>query len=194
MEINDIPNDVRQEALSVIRKTKQYGQLAAAYQQHRMRNNITQASIVKKEMVNLEQKMLDAIAKNYKRETYPISAIVDGMSKEDRDDMNGYANAIMMMSDVLEVIISEMNQKMKIYKPDFHIQAFDRLYQLSKEAQRQVLHFDSKCSDTYSNNLFGTMSDELYEMIMNKAMKFCRKMNEHKERLKSQPKENEDVA
>ena len=176
-----ITKELKDEILKRVRTSKNYMRLSAAYQEYRMTGKYLQAKLVCKKMKEIEDKAFEEIIRNYKYEKREMTDIISPMSKEDRDIMNAYANGIIMISDVIEVMISEINQTVKKYHPDMMVTSFNELERLAKEAKKQVSFFDNTYKDEYVTNLFGTTADNLFEMVYNKAKSFVNKVKAHAE-------------
>ena len=189
-----ITKELRGEIMKRVRTSRAYMQLSAAYQEYRMKGHWNQARLVCQKMKKIEDDVLKEVVKNYKYEKREMTDIIAPMSSEDKERMNAYANGLIMMSDVIEVFISEINQTIKKYNPDMRLTSFNELRRLADEAKKQVVFFDDTYKDEYVSNLFGITADKLNEMIFNKAKSFCNKVKAHAEKTYKEIASNAEVA
>lgn len=194
MKREELPKDVEKMILKEIHGTEKYMKLAAAYQELRLRNKIMQAHALSKKMKEIEDQVFSEFLKETTAQRESMSNILSPMSEEDRTMMNSYANSLIMMADVIEVIIMEMNQKVKKYRPDMRIVMFDKLNHLCNECKKNVSMLDDTLKSDYATNLFGETADDLFEMVVNKAKSFCNKLKRYEERVNKKTPRDAEVA
>lgn len=194
MRREDLPADVQRMILEEIHKTEKFMSLQSTHYALKAKGKFMQAQLIAQKMREIEEKVFLEFLKETTKARECMSNILAPMSEEDRGCMNAYANALMLVSDVIEVLISEMNQMVKKYRPDMRVVTFDKLNILSKEAKKNVLSIDQTFKDEYAENLFGDTADKLYGLIYNQAKSFCTKINKHAETVNKKAKSPSKVA
>lgn len=184
LNINDIPQDVREQILRTLRETGEYKNLVKQRSRALMCGNPVKAMALGRKVTKLEQTLLEEYLKLCDWECKSIAQLRKSMSKEDEDLLNACGNAIIMLSDALETLIIESNSLLKKYHPGYRIEMFDKLNELAKEARKHVSMLDQYANDEFYTNTYGDTVDKLYEMILNKAKSFVRKMQRHETKSK----------
>lgn len=194
MRREDLPKDIQELVLKEIYATSKYMNLAATYQHHKAKGNMMQAMMAKKMMEEVENKVFEEFFKEAYRTKINMYEIMKEMSKEDQHTINSYANGIILLSDVLDNIITEMNQLVKRYKPDMVVTEFNKLNELTKKAKKTVYTFDMNAKEEYATDLFGATADNLFKMIINKSKSFVKKLGEYEKKNKNDKKVDDAVA
>ena len=194
MTREELPKDVQNMILDEIHKTEKFMKLASTYHALKIKGQFAQAHLINQKMREIEESVFREFLRETTKAREAMSNILSPMNEEDKASMNAYANGLMLLSDVIEVFVSEMNQIVKKYRPDMRVTSFDKINYLSKEAKKNVLLIDRTLKDEYMENLFGDTADKMFGLIYNQAKSFCTKLNKHAERVDKKAKSSSKVA
>lgn len=182
--IDDLPKGVQQEIRDSIRRDKQFMKVSDQWSALIKSGQYARAMEVKKLMDSIEEKTLNLYIKEYIREnTEPMINLLKHMTIEDVEEWNVNVNAIILLCDMVETLVSECNQTLHKYHPDYNLEMFDRINELGEEVHNQV-KFMSACTSMMYQTNFGDAADNIFEMVMNKSRAFSRRMirlNQEKE-------------
>ena len=179
----NIPDEQMQDILARIKNSTDYQKYVKKRAEHIRRGEMAQAMRVAKMMEQLEQRSIKYYIQSYYRHKEKVNDLLAVMPDKDQDMMAAYGDAIVMLSDVLETLIVETNQLLNKYHPEFQIEMFDKLAELSNEAKKQVRMLDTQSySDAYMS-LYGITTDKLTNMVINQAKSFVSKVKSNAERL-----------
>lgn len=186
LNINDIPQDVREQILSVLRNTEDYRKLVKKQSHELMIGNPIKAMELGYKIAKCEQATLEKYLEQCESEIKSFEELCKAMPEEDVHSLNVCSVALIMLSDLIETFIIESNQILKRTHPNFTLEMFDKLNELGKEARKHVSMIDQCAKDEFYTNTYGDTADKLYEMILNKSKSFLRKQEKHhaKEKLK----------
>ena len=180
MENNIITEDVRQNVMREIYANPTYISLNKKYQEHRRQGNFAQALVFSKKMKSFEMEVFSVIAKKYINRHNIMQGVVESMSREDRQKMNILANALYLMSDVFDSIITDTNQILNKYDA-YQSTGFDRLSKVLKETKGLVAHFDALMDNEKASFIFGECADKLYKLTFNQSSSYVNKLKRYSE-------------
>ena len=186
--IDDLPLGVQRQMRDSIRKDSAFMELSGAWAELIKTGQFARAAILKKKMDQIEDETLRLYIKEYVVETSePMINLLKEMNVDDVEQWNVNVNAIILLCDMIETLVSECNQTLHKYHPDFRLEMFDRLGDLEEEVHQQV-KFMCNCTTMMYQTNFGDASDDIYELVMNKCRAFSRRMirlNKEKEERES---------
>lgn len=183
----------KEQILAEVRKNPLYVTMKENYEKHKRIGNIAQASVYYKKMKQFEaDKFVEAAHVVAQKQKF-VDDFVNSLNEDDRKNMNILANAMVMLSDVLETMIFDVNTILKKYNAS-KMTEFNKLSALLKETKGFVHHFDSRLDDDNASFMFGQMSDNLYEMIFNKSASFVRKLKAYEKKRNKNTPRNTEVA
>ena len=171
----------KEQILTEVRKNPMYKTLKDAYDKSIRMGNVAQASMYHCKMKNFERDKFAEAANIVAQKQKFVDDFVNSLDETDRKDMNILANAMVMLADVLEVMISETNGILKKYNAS-KMTEFDTLNALAKEAKGFVHHLDKRLNDEEASFIFGQVSDDLYKLVFNKSASFVRKLKAHEKK------------
>ena len=180
MENNYITEDVRQNVMREIYASPTYISLNKKYQAHRKQGNFAQSMVYAKKMKDFEMEVFSAIAKKYINRHNIMQGVVDLMGSEDKEKMNIYANALYLVSDVLDAMITDTNAILRKYDA-CDASGFDKLSNVLKETRGLVAHFDTLMDNERASVIFGECSDKLYKLTFNQASSYVNKLKRYAE-------------
>ena len=183
--INEIYKDIR--------SSKQYMKHAELQRKYKLQGQWAKAALEGKIMRDMENAVWAEVSKQYIDRTQLTMDIVLSMSEEDRHKMNVLANALVMLSDVLENLVMDTDSILKKYMIGKNTE-FDKLKEVLKEARGMVSYFDNKIADDYGASLFGECSDNLYKLTFNKASSYVNKLKKYAEKLDKKTARVSEVA
>lgn len=192
--IEDLPLGVQRQMRDSIRKDSAFMELSGAWARLIKTGQFARAAIIKKKMDEIEDETIRLYIKEYVHATSePMMNLLKGMNVDDVEQWNVNVNAIILLCDMVETLVSECNQTLKKYHPDFRLEMFDHVGELGKEVQQQV-QFMSNCTTMMYQTNFGDAADDIYEMVMNKCRAFSRRMIRlNKEKTEKEEQEKEAV-
>lgn len=195
MKLDDIniPDELIEAVYNEIHSSQQYIKLKKQYDTLSMRREYAKAMIVKKKMENYEVEVLDGILKTYVAKRRISEGIVESMSMEDRKTMNTLANAMLLLSDVLDAMTMDAQSVMKKYT-NGRITDFEKLNNVLKETKSLVSYFDGQLKDEKAQLIFGETSDDLYKLVFNKSKSFVNKLKKHAENINKNAPSPSEVA
>lgn len=180
--ISDISQDVRTKILETLRNHPEYKKLVTLRNQALMQGKPIKAMDLQYKMTGIEQAVLQEYINQWNGEIKALDELCQSMSDEDKDLINAYGNAVIMLSDVLESLIMDSNQLLKKYHPDYRIEMFDKLNDLAKEANKHVSLLNRYADDKFYTNTYGDTVDKLYDMIIKKSKSFINKLKKHEKK------------
>lgn len=180
MENNYITEDVRQNVMREIYANPTYISLNKKYQQHRKQGNFAQALVFSKKMKNFEMEVFSVIAKKYINRHNIMQGVVDSMGSDDREKMNIYANALYLLSDVLDSMILDTNGILRKYDA-CDASGFDKLSSVLKETKGMIAHFYTLMDDSRATDIFEECSYKLYKLVFNQASSYVNKLRRYAE-------------
>jgi hypothetical protein len=183
----------KEQILAEVRKNPLYITMKENYETNKRRGNIAQACLYFKKMKQFEaDKFVEAAHVVAQKQKF-VDDFVNSLNEDDRKNMNILANAMVMLSDVLETMIFDVNTILKKYNAS-KMTEFNKLSALLKETKGFVRHFDTRLNDEEASFMFGQMSDNLYEMIFNKSASFVRKLKAYEKKRNKNTPRNAEVA
>lgn len=180
MENNFITEERRKNVMREIYANPIYINLNKKYQRYRKQGDFAQALVYSKKMKNFEDEVFAMIAQKYINKHNIMQGIVDSMSEEDKQKMNIYANALYLLSDVLDSMILDTNDILKKYDA-CDASGFDKLSSVLKETKGLIAHFYTLMDDKRATGIFGDCSYKLYKLIFNQASSYVNKLRRYAE-------------
>ena len=193
MENNVITEDVRKNVMREIYANPTYINLNKKYQRYRKQGDFAQALVYSKKMKNFEDEVFAMIAQKYINKHNIRQGIVDSMSEEDKKKMNILANAMYLLSDVLDSMITDTNRILKRYDA-CDTTGFDKLSAALKEATGLVIHFDALMDNDKASTMFGECSDKLYKLVFNQSSSYVNKLKRYAEDINKKTASVSEVA
>lgn len=155
------------------------------YQKHSLlyKQNLSQFKYIEAKkhaeiMKAIETQAFAQIEKKYIDVNMEADMAIESMSYEDVQTMNILSNAMCMLSDVLNNFVINTNAIFQKYNMD-KCTRYENLKNLLKETNMLVSKFDNQMNDEKASFLFGQMSDNLYEMVYNKASSYVNKLRSY---------------
>ena len=193
MEKNFITEDVRKNVMREIYANPIYINLNKKYQRYRKQGDFAQALVYSKKMKNFENEVFSMIAKKYINKHNIMRGVVDSMSEQDKEKMNILANAMYLLSDVLDSMITDTNRILKKYDA-CDTTGFDKLSAALKEATGLVIHFDALMDNDKASTIFGECSDKLYKLVFNQSSSYVNKLKRYAEDVNKKSASVSEVA
>lgn len=144
-------------------------------------------------MKNFEDEVFAMLAQRYINKHNIMQGIVDSMSEEDKQKMNILANAMYLLSDVLDSMITDTNRILKKYDA-CDTTGFDKLSKALKETQGLVDHFDTLMDNDKASDMFGQCSDKLYKLVFNQSSSYVNKLKRYAEDINKKAASVSEVA
>lgn len=179
LTVDDLPPDVVEQMREAIRKEPQMQSLQQKKLQALKAYNYVEVSRLAKLLKDVENRVINDYLANYKGQSERMDSLLTDMSKEDRESMNVYTNAIIFLCDMIETLASDSDQILKKYHPDYNLEMFDKITQLGQEAKNHV-KFMSDNTDMVYQVTFADKADDISELLMNKVKAFIRRLRNKK--------------
>lgn len=189
----ELTKETIDEIYKDIRSSKQYMKHAQLHNEYKKKGQWTKAALEAKVMHDMEVKVWEEVAKQYIDRTQLTVDVVRSMSEEDRGRMNILANALVMLSDVLETLVMDTDSILKKYITGKNTE-FDKLKEVLKESKGIASYFDKRIGDEKAASMFGDMCDNLYKMIFNKAGSYVNKLKKYEEKVNRKAARRAEVA
>lgn len=155
--------------------SRQYREMIDKFQKHNLNGNLVQATLMARKMKEYEIKVFEGIAKKYISINNVTDDIISSMNENDRKILNVLSNGLYLISDVINSIVIDVNTILNKYSNGKACN-FDKLQELLMETKGLIKHFDTNLDHEKASILFGSMSDNLYKMIYNKANSYINKL------------------
>lgn len=179
LTIKDLPKQVKDDMIKMISTSDEYQAIMKVRNRLLKERRYIEAQRETKRLKDIEDKTINRFLEKYSYIKQDVDTIVDNMNEEDQERLGAYVNGIVMLADVLETMIMESNAIFNKYAPDTRINSFDKLQQTARESANVVRMLDGNNNDEFYVNHYGDMTDNLCEMIVNKARSFYRKIKRH---------------
>lgn len=180
MENNVILEDIRKSVLKELYKNPIYVDLRNRHQDFLKKRLYAQASILSGKMKSLEKRAFEQTEKWYIERHNKMHSVVESMSQDDKHQMNVLANAMYVISDVLDCMITNTNGILDKYEAR-NTTEFNRLREVMKETTWYVAHFDTLMDNNRASSLFGEASDKLYKLVYNQSSSYVNKLKRYAE-------------
>lgn len=184
MENNIISEDVRKSVMRDIYANPIYINLNKKYQAYRKQGDFAQALVYSKKMKNFEIEVFAKIAKKYINRHNIMQGVVDSMDESDRHRMNILANALYMLSDVFDNIITDTIGVLDKYNAR-DTSDFEKLSKTLKETTAVVVHFDALMDSKKASDMFEYNAERLYKLIYNQSSSYVNKLKRYSEEQKA---------
>ena len=180
MNSDVILEDIRKCVLKELYENPIYTDLRNKHRDFLKKRLYAQAVILKNKMESFEKKAFEQTEKWYIERHKRMDSVVASMSKDDRNQMNVLANAMYVISDVLDCMITNTNGILSKYGAN-NTAEFNRLREVMKETTWYVAHFDTLMDNQKASNLFGEASDRLYNLAYNQSSSYVNKLKRYSE-------------
>ncbi|EGN00242.1 hypothetical protein HMPREF1017_00768 [Bacteroides ovatus 3_8_47FAA] len=180
LTINDLPPDVVGQMKQAIRKDSAIQALQKKRNNALRSNNYIEASKLSKLIDDVETRTINQYLSEYKGQAKRMDILMTDMSKEDRESMNVYTNAIIFLCDIIETLSIESDDILKKYHPDYNLEMFNKISQIGKEAKSHI-KFMSDNTDMVYQISFADEADDISELLFNKVKSFIRKLRRKNE-------------
>ena len=180
MENNVILEDIRKSVLNEVYKNPIYADLRKKHQDFLKKRLYAQASILSEKMKSFEKRAFEQTEKWYVERHKKMHSVVESMNQDDKHQMNVLANAMYVISDVLDSMITNTNDILDKYGAR-NTTEFNRLREVMKETTWYVAHFDTLMDNNRASSLFGEASDKLYKLVYNQSSSYVNKLKRYAE-------------
>lgn len=167
--------EIRNEIINQIVSSSEYRKMAADYKYLLMNGKLAKATNQLQKMHDYQKREYDKLVKVYTSKVRTIDGITASMKPEDKKTFDALTNGLIMISDVLQLMVGNIQSLYNKYNNESRISSFDELTALSEAARKKVSAFDCAYGSDRRAIVFGDMCDDLYELIYNKAKSFCNK-------------------
>ena len=191
MNSDVILEDIRKGVLKELYENPIYTDLRNKHQDFLKKRLYAQAGVLKNKMKSLEKKAFEQTEKWYIERHKRMDSVVGSMSKDDRHQMNVLANAMYVISDVLDCMFTDTNDILNKYGAS-NTTEFNRLRDVLKETKWYVAHFDTLMDNTKATDLFGEASDRLYKLVYNQSSSYVNKLKRYSEQENNKTNEQEN--
>ena len=115
---------------------------------------------------------------NQEQEVEKVTLLQMGLSHEDLDKINTLTIAMYMACDMIEFFALDVNSILQKQDKSARFEMFDPIRKVGKEA-RANLSYLWKNTSMFDTEVFNDISDDMREMLVNKAKKVYRKYAKH---------------
>jgi hypothetical protein len=189
----ELSQETIEEIYKDIRVSPKYMKHANQYSYLIKNGRYIEAAKEAKIMKNIEEEIFSEIAKSYINSNAYTVGVINSMKEEDRHKMNIIANAMFLLSDVLNVFVIDANSILHKYGL-WKMKDYEKIQELLLETNKKVAHFDQVMKDDKASSLFGDSSDKLYKLVFNQANSYVTKLKKYEEGLNKKIARNAEVA
>lgn len=118
--------------------------------------------------------MFKEFIRNLDRSAERVNLYDTKMTKEQRDEMNTLCVTMFMAADIIDTAVVKMKNVVREIDPKMELVMFDDLKAVIDKA-RKTVKFMNSASDVAQNVVWEDTSDNMFEMIKNKARSIVRK-------------------
>lgn len=118
------------------------------------------------------------IMNNQEQEVEKVTLLQMGLSHEQLDKINVLTIAMYMACDMIEFFAIDVNEILKKQDPTASLEMFDPIRKIGREA-RANLSYLWKNTSMFDTEVFNDNSDNMREMLVNKAKKVYKKYAAH---------------
>ena len=145
----------------------------------KMKKNYPLALQLSKDLERNKWTAIEILLKDVEAEVRHVSILELGMPREDVDKVNYLTIAMYMCCDMIEWIDLEVNSTIRKTAPDNEFHMFDDIIKAGQAAKERLKYLE-KNTTLLKDGKFYNRSDNMYEMVINKAKKFYREFKEQK--------------
>lgn len=145
----------------------------------KMKRNYLLTLQLSKDLDNNKWRAIEILLKDVEAEVRHVSILELGMSPEDVDKVNYLTIAMYMCCDMIDWINLEVNSTIRKTAPDNEFHMFDDVIK-AVQAAKERLKYLEKNTTLLKDGKFYNRSDNMYEMVINKAKKLYREFKEQK--------------
>jgi hypothetical protein len=189
----ELSKETIEEIYKDIRVSPKYMKHANKYQQYIKCGMYFEAAREAKLMKQIENEIFAEIAKSYIDSNAHAVGVINSMSEQDRHSMNVIANAMYMLSDVLNILVIDADLILRKYGL-WKMKEYEDIQELLKETNKKIANFDTIMKDDKASMLFGECSDKLYKLIFNQANSYVNKLKKHEESVNKKAARHAEVA
>lgn len=184
---NELPEHVRQNFEDAFATNSKAVNLLKQAEQAKRRGNFVAAMSVYKKLEEARFIAQYDLLHNEEQEVEKVTLLQMGLSDEDLDKINTLTIAMYMACDMIEFFAVDVNSILRKQDKTARFEMFDPIRKVGKEA-RANLSYLWKNTSMFDTEVFNDNSDDMREMLVNKAKKVYRKYAKHvadKERSKA---------
>ena len=174
LEVSNIPDSFLQQMKHQFDDDPRIRQMRVDQQLEAKRGNIMGALKIGKTIDFLFKKVVATYLEEADKEAESIDLCNVKMSKEDMDEMMTLIVATFMCCDIIDTLIMNSNDLLHHYDNTLQLEFFNDLKDISIMVREKVNYLAD--NSKYTNDLFWAYkTDDMYEMIKNKARAIRRK-------------------
>lgn len=174
LEVSNIPDSFLQQMKHQFDEDPRIRQMRVDQQLEAKRGNIMGALQIGKTIDFLFKKVVATYLEEADKEAESIDLCNVKMSKEDMDEMMTLIVATFMCCDIIDTLIMNSNDLLHHYDNTLQLEFFNDLKDISRMVREKVNYLAK--NSKYTNDLFWAYkTDDMYEMIKNKARAIRRK-------------------
>ena len=143
------------------------------------KKNYPLALQLSKELESRKLKAKKILLDEAEAEVRRVNILELGMPREDVDKVNYLTIAMYMCCDMIDWIDLEVNSTIRKHTPDSEFHMFDDIIKAGKAAKDRLKYL-SENTTLLKDGKFYDRSDNMYEMVINKAKKLYRQFVERK--------------
>lgn len=175
---NELPEHVRQNFEDGFANNPKVVNLSKQAEQAKSRGNYIAAMSVYKKLEEARFIAQYNLMHNEEQGIEKVTLLQMGLSHEDLDKINTLTIAMYMACDMIEFFALDVNSILQKQDKTASFEMFDPIRKVGKEA-RDNLSYLWKNTSMFDTEVFNNNSDDMREMLVNKAKKVYRKYAKH---------------
>lgn len=173
-----LPNHVKQRFEDAFSKNAKVITLLKQAEQAKKSGNFLIAMNVYKKLEEARLNAQHTLMNNEDHEVEKVTLLEMGLSLPDLERINVLTIAMYMACDMIEFFAIEINSILKKQDPSARFEMFDPIRKVGEEAKNN-LRYLWKNTRMYETEVFNDNSDDMREMLVNKAKKVYKKYSKH---------------
>lgn len=176
MKFQELKIKDQQKFLAAFMRDPTVRKMYRAAEQYQRRGQYAQAMQMHQQIEAMKARVFDKFAERLNRTAERVNLYDTKMSPAQREAMNTLCVTLFMACDVIDSTVVEMKDTIHDIDPTLEFIMFDDIKQVIEQA-RDKMQFLNSASDVAQNVVWGDTSDNMFEMMKNKARSVIRKRN-----------------
>lgn len=177
MELEDLKIEDQKEFLKAFAANPIVRKMEQTRYEWQRKGAYIQAMQVAAKIEEIKGKVFKEFIHDLDRSAERVNLYDTKMTKEQRDEMNTLCVTMFMAADIIDTAVVKMKNVVREIDPTMELVMFDDLKAVIDKA-RKTVKFMNSASDVAQNVVWEDTSDNMFEMIKNKAKSVVRKRDE----------------
>lgn len=177
MKLEDLRKEDQQEFLAAFAADPTIIKMEQACANYQRQGKWVQALQMRKKIEQVKVKTFDKFMDKLDKAAERVNLCDTEMTQEQRDKLNTLCVTLFMACDVIDSAVVDMKEILQDVDCGLEFLMFDDIKRVIESA-RSKIRFMNNASDVAQNVVWGDTSDDMYNIIQNKARSVIRKREE----------------